>query len=133
VFISFRIKEAGDMPMQLKAALTASGVTSFVSTIDSTSNNIAHDIAVALCGCKVFVILGTATFGEKTDIGFSTYNELELACDIKKPMFLIKVCDGDFTEPTTLLRLPKAMPFVEWLPYTALPREIVDDICAMVG
>jgi hypothetical protein len=132
VFISFRMEEAGDMPEKLQEALDAKDVSSFVSTIDSTSDNIADDIAKALCGCKLFVVLGTKTFGKKTDIGFSTFNELQLACDIKKPIFLIKMFDGDFTEPTTRMQLPKAMPFVVWRPCTVLPMGIVDAICAMV-
>jgi hypothetical protein len=123
--------EAGDAAAKLKAALSARGITSFVSSMDSRSNSIADDIAVALCECKVFVVLGTKTFGKKTDIGFSTYNELVLACDRGKPMFLIKTFDGDFTEPTTLLRLPKDMPFTPWDPATPAD-EVVGIICRMV-
>jgi hypothetical protein len=131
VFISFRIEEAGDAPDKLKAALERRGVTSFVSTQDSTSLSIADDVAEALDVCKVFVILGTETYGKKTDIGFATYNELLFACDRDKPRYLIKMLDGEFKVPTTLLRLPKDMPFKVWRPGTDLPPEILDGLCAM--
>jgi hypothetical protein len=64
------------------------------------------DVVSALFGCKLFVVLGTRNFGEKTDVAFSTYSELECAVDIKKPIFLIKTFDGDFSVKMTRFRLP---------------------------
>jgi hypothetical protein len=125
--VSYRLAEAGPAAEHLKAALSLRGITSFVSHMDSTGRNIAEDVA-ALSSCQVFVVLGTRNFGEKTDIGFSTYNELEFACDEGKPLYLIKTFDqGDFIEEMTRFRLPKSLPYETWDPATK-PNAIVDGI-----
>jgi hypothetical protein len=133
VFISYRINEASAAAEKLQDALAARHVTSFVSHLEPAGNSILDDVASALQSCKLFVILGTRTYGKRTEIGFSTYNELEYACDQNKPRYLIKMFDqGDFSETTTLLRLPRATPYVLWDPATDVPQDILDDICAMV-
>jgi hypothetical protein len=124
------MSEASTAAEQLKAALRLRGITSFVSHLDSTGCNIAEDVVAELSGCELFVVLGTETFGMKTDTPFSSYNELEFACDLKKPLFLIKMFDGDFAEPMTLFRLPKATPFLVWPPSTNLPAAVMDGIVA---
>jgi hypothetical protein len=133
VFISYRISDALSAAEILKNALTARGIASFASHIDSTGSNIAEDIVTALVGCELFVVLGTKSYGEKTDIAFSTYHELEFACDERRPMFLIKMFEGEFIEPMTRFRLPRSLPYVIWEPLTALPFEVVDGICALLG
>jgi hypothetical protein len=134
VFVSYRLGEAATAAERLKAALEPRGITSFVSHLDSTGGNIAEDIVTALVGCDLFVILGTKSFGEKTDIGFSSYAELGFACDEGKPLFLIKMFDqGDFTEPMTRFRLQSTIPFVLWPPGTAVPAEVIDGIAARLG
>jgi hypothetical protein len=39
--------------------------------------------------------------------------------------------DGDYSDPMTLFRLPRDMPFAIWLPATNLPEEIVQEICGL--
>jgi hypothetical protein len=133
VFVSYRMREARKEAEQLKAALERHNITSFVSHLDSTSDDIAEDIVTALAGCELFVILATETFGAKTSVGFSTYNELEYACDRKKPLFLIKMFDGDFKEPMTHFRLPLSVPFLEWPPSTTVPADVIGGIAFKLG
>jgi hypothetical protein len=127
VFISFRLSEAGSAAEHLKAALSLRNVTAFVAHVDS-SGNIAEDVSAALLDCELFVILGTANFGEETDVQFSTFNELRMARQEMKPLFLIKMCD-DFRVPMARFWLPESMPYVVWEPCTDVPREVVDGIC----
>ncbi len=51
-------------------------------------DNIAAAIIDALSLCKLSVIMGTYTYGEKTDANFSTFNELVFIITDKKPFFL---------------------------------------------
>jgi hypothetical protein len=133
VFISYRIHEASQPAEELKVALANRNITSFVSHLEPAGDSIAKDVMAALIGCELFVILGTASYGEDTGIGFSSYNELEFACDERKRRFLIKMCDGDFSDPMTRLRLPKSVPYRFWEPLTTLPVQIVEEICGLVG
>lgn len=84
-------------------------------------------------GCLV-VILGTATYGQKTASPFSTYQELTYIIDKKKPMFLVKMCK-EFLEPYAQFHLPSTISFYRWLPATlaerqTVPTDLVDRVMA---
>jgi hypothetical protein len=130
VFVSYRINEVSNEAEMLEAALARRNIKSFVSHLEPAGNSIEENVVEALVGCKLFVILGTKSFGEKTDVGFSTYNELEFARDESKPLFLVKFFDGEFKHAVTRFRLPKSVPFVFWQPGAAVPAEVVEGIAA---
>jgi hypothetical protein len=92
VFISCRFGEALPQAEMLKAALEKADVTCFLCSVHS-GDSIGDAVVDNLDSAELVVILGTRTYGQKTDCNFSTYNELKFVVDAKKPFFLVKMCD----------------------------------------
>ncbi len=130
IFISARFCEASTEAGQLKQTLEAKGISTFLSNVPP-GENLSSTIAHALKSCDLVVIMGTATYGKNTDVGFSTYNELKYVCEKKKPFYLIKMCDS-FEEPETVLVLHQGISYHRWRPRTPMPPDLVPKIIAKV-
>jgi hypothetical protein len=129
VFISFRISENDDhAAFQLKDALEAAGVSVYLCD-PQVGDDLAATIANAVAACELFVVLGTAGYGTQGYSRFSTREELELALERRKPIYLIKRCD-EFADPLTQMYLPASMMYQQWAPYMPLAVELVEDIKA---
>jgi hypothetical protein len=126
LFISLRFGEAMKEATILKAALEAQGVPTFLCDVPD-GDDIAKTVIRALAGCKMVVILGTATYGRDTGVGFSTFEELRFIYDEKKDIFLVKMC-GRFEEVQTRFWIPKATMHFPWQPGTPLPDALVPRI-----
>jgi hypothetical protein len=129
VFVSLRISEDGDRAArQLKEALEAAGFSVFLCN-PLVGDNLAGDIATAVGDCELFIVLGTEHYGVQGDSAFSARQELQLAIDRRKPIFLIKRCDA-FKDHLAQMYLPASTFHVRWDPHIAMPRDLVDNIRA---
>jgi hypothetical protein len=127
VFISFRIRENDGAAQALKLQLESRGINTFVCNTEPCAD-VMEDVSAALESCKLFVVLGTESYGEKTgSFGFSTFNELCFAIQKEKKIFLIKRCD-EFKVTTTVLWLPFTKLHALWMPHTKMPEDLVDEI-----
>jgi hypothetical protein len=127
VFVSLRLSEDGDhAASQLKTALEAAGISVFLCN-PLVGDNLAVDIARAVGDCELFIVLGTDGYGVQGDSPFSTRQELQLAVDRCKPIFLIKRCDA-FKDPLAQMYLPASTFHQLWQPHMFMPRELVDNI-----
>jgi hypothetical protein len=125
VFISLRLAEAGAEAKVLKTALEKEGLKVFLCTECPTPNeDLASAVVHALDACGVAVILGTATYGKRTEAGFSTFEELRFIFDENKPFVFAKMCDK-FESPETRFRLSKSICYTRWMPSTPLPGDLV--------
>jgi hypothetical protein len=95
-------------------------------------DDLAGDVARAVDACELFVVLGTENYGVQGESSFSTRQELQLAVDRRKPIFLIKRCD-EFADPLTQMYLPASMMHREWYPSTAMPEDLLSDIVAKLA
>ena len=107
IFVSFRISETLHLAKALKTALEAHGVSTFVCATQA-GDDIGDEIAENLMDCKLVLILGSETYGAKTDSPFSTFNELKAIRSTDLPIFLIKTC-AEFKEKTTKFHLPSSI------------------------
>jgi hypothetical protein len=107
----------------LQQALHKKGVSAFLCDIPP-GQDLANAVVTALTHCKMAVILGTETYGRKTDSGFSTFEELRYIQDENKPYFLVKMCPS-FEEAETRFRLPTSISYFPWQPTAAAERERV--------
>jgi hypothetical protein len=131
VFISFRIETASEQALQLKDALEAVGVSTYVCKT-RCGDDILTEIGEAIADCELAVVLGTETFGEKTGGFFSTWEELTAIKSEKKPIFLIKMCD-QFRFPNVRFCFPSNIAYTEWLPYTDMPADLVEEILGKIA
>lgn len=80
VFISFRVCESVKEARILKKQLESIGVGAFVSQDDIQAGNDWRDsIAAAFKECRVFIVLGTMTYGAKGSDTQGTMEELLMA------------------------------------------------------
>ncbi|EGD79186.1 hypothetical protein PTSG_09915 [Salpingoeca rosetta] len=132
VFISLRFSEAMEESEALKKALDKRGVPTFLCAVAS-GNSIADAVIEAIDECDLVVIMGTHTYGEKTDSKFSSREELEFIINDEKPFFLVKMCDR-FKHAKTRFWLPPTIAYHPWQPQGAErsdpPGELVDAIIA---
>ncbi len=126
IFISLRFGEAMTEAKALKAALEAQHLPTFLCDV-APGDDIAKTVIKALDCCTMAVILGTATYGRDTRVGFSSFDELRFICEDEKPFFLVKMCDV-FEEAETRFRLPKAKMHFSWRPGTPVPDTLVPAI-----
>ncbi|EGD75358.1 hypothetical protein PTSG_06434 [Salpingoeca rosetta] len=119
VFISLRFSEASQA---LKKALERRSVPT-----------IADAVIGAIDECELVVIMGTHTYGEKTDSPFGSSEELEFIINEKKPFFLVKMCDR-FKHAKPRFWLPPTISYHLWKPQGAErfdpPRSLIDAILA---
>lgn len=129
VFISGRFCEARSHGLALQRSLQALGHSAFFCDVQP-GDDIASAIIHALHDCHLVVILGTETYGKKTDTSFSTFEELRYICDRHKPFFLVKMCE-EFLERETLFRLTNDIAYYPWRPAgkaDAPPAALVESI-----
>jgi hypothetical protein len=126
IFISLRFAEAGREANALKNALEARGISTFLCAV-LPGVDISSEIAEALHGCQLAIIMGTKTYGKNTGVGFSTFEELRYIYEQKKPFFLVKMCDR-FEEHQTVFRLGNSVSYLEWLPPRPMPGDLISKI-----
>jgi parallel beta-helix repeat protein len=126
IFISLRFAEAGPEANALKSSLEARGISTFLCSV-LPGVDISSEIAEALHGCQLAIIMGTKTYGKNTGVGFSTFEELRYIYEQKKPFFLVKMCDR-FEELATVFRLGKSVSYLEWLPPCPMPGDLISKI-----
>jgi hypothetical protein len=129
VFLSLRLIEDDGAAVKLQDALEAAGISCFLCD-PLAGDDLATDIAHAVDACELFVVLGTKHYGEQGDSRFSTRQELQLAIDRRKPIFLIKRCVGafEFADPLTQMYLPTSMFHQEWLPHQKMPEMFYENL-----
>jgi hypothetical protein len=92
LFISCRFGEALEQAEMLKSALDKEDISCFLFSVHA-GDSIGEAVMANLVEAELVIILGTATYGQKTDSKFSTFHELKYIMDADKPFFLIKMCD----------------------------------------
>jgi fibronectin type 3 domain-containing protein len=90
-------------------------------------DDLLTEISHAIEDCELAVIMGSETFGEKTDGYFSTLDELKAIKSEEKPIFLIKMCER-FRYAETRYCFPKSFLYFLWQPHTNMPNDLVDSI-----
>ena len=94
--------------MELKAMIerTRPDVKCFLSGDNPNGSNLAIIISTALADAKMAIIMGSKTYGKKTESPFSTFEEMDFILREReeKPMFLLKMCD-EWEEPQTRLMM----------------------------
>jgi hypothetical protein len=102
IFFSLRLIDSMDEAKELKAMIerTRPGVKCFRSGDNPNGADLGIIIPTALANAKMAIIMGSKTYGKKTESNFSTYNEMHFILSEKKPMFLLKMCD-EWEEPQT--------------------------------
>lgn len=126
VFISVRFSEALEEALALKQCLDDNGIPTFVCAL-LPGANLLQTIASELEHCELVVVMGTSTYGFKTDSHFCTYQELQYIMTQRKPFFLVKMCDR-FNVPSTTLQLTNDIAYFPWTAGTAMPSNIVQSI-----
>eukprot|EP00733_Pompholyxophrys_punicea_P001591 Pompholyxophrys_punicea_v1_NODE_851_length_1214_cov_3.240725.p1 type:complete len:140 gc:universal NODE_851_length_1214_cov_3.240725:128-547(+) len=98
--------------MALRDALSAVHVSVYLCEV-LAGLDIQQNIVAALAEAHLVIIMGSKTYGEKTDSHFSTHQELCFILEEEKPFFLIKMCD-DFASLITRFSLPKKFSYFTW-------------------
>ncbi|MEW5317473.1 MAG: hypothetical protein WDW38_008765 [Sanguina aurantia] len=103
VFVSFRVAEADTEARWLKRLLETRGVPTFVSSVDikqaSPSDDVwqgddwRRSVADALSSCRLMVVLGSVTYGQRGTSGQGTLEELVNAKLFDKSLFVFKMCE----------------------------------------
>ena len=125
VFISLRFGEAHAEALRLKRELEDRELTVFISDVNAGAN-LHHIIADALAGCRLAVLLASATYGRATT-SFSTRQELACILTTRKPFYLIKMCDR-WEEPMVRLAFGDMVMFKCWVPGESMPEDLVQGI-----
>jgi len=136
VFISFRFSEAMQTAHELKQSLSDQhGVEAFVCDVPVGGGDILDEIVSAIDVAKVFVVLGTRSYGRQTSSLFATRQELVYAMENKKSIFLVKMCES-FDEPIARFLLPLSIPYYPHFPDgsgvpLSLTRQIAEAVFAV--
>ena len=122
--------------LALQKALQARGVSTFVCVVP-VGGDIMDAVVSALHGCKLAVIMGTATYGKDTGCPFGTKQELQFIVNQKKPFFLVKLCDT-FQEANAVFSLGDHIAHYPWRPSTEAekqvpPADMLDQIVNVVS
>jgi hypothetical protein len=106
IFFSLRLNESMEEAKELKAIIerTRPGVKCFLSGDNPNGADLGRIISTALANAKMAIIMGSETYGKKTESNFSTYEEMHFILSEKKPMFLLKMCE-EWEEPQTRLMM----------------------------
>ena len=125
IFISLRFGEALRQAQMLKAALEEAGLSCFLCSV-TEGDSIVSAVAENLVDAKLVVVLGTATYGQKTASSYSTYQEMAYFMEEKKPFFLIKMCD-QFEEKMTRFFFNTTVSYYSWMEkdQEAVPKALV--------
>ena len=129
VFISFRFDEAEREAYELHAQLRMLGVNAFVSIDLPGGVDLQEAIAEAMFDAKVHVMLGTETYGIKTNELYSTRQEMNYALTKGNP-FLVRMCD-EYKVAATSLAFEGRL-YQPWKPGTPMPDDLADNIASKV-
>ncbi len=134
VFISHRLPFS-PLAHLLKQELESVGVATYFcdeSTVPP-GGDFVQSIVVALDACKLIVVLGNSTYGQRT-LGISTFEEMRYISEARKPFFLAKLCNARFTEPETMFRLSGCIQYYKWLSSMEHPpaTDTDDDVRALM-
>lgn len=129
VFISFRFGEAHAEALALKAALEARGVVVFLSDAQAGAD-LQQLIAHAISTCRLAVILGSPTYGRRTNGLFCTWSEMNYIIGHSKPYYLVRMVpfDSDWAEVHTSMAFPPSIMQKLWMLGDPMPTEIVDEV-----
>ena len=107
IFISFRVREAVREARLIASRLqNECQVLSFVSEDSLESgDDWRRTIAKAMGEAKLMIVLATRTFGATGTSSQGTWEELVTAKTLKKPLFVIDMCEGNWAEISTLMEL----------------------------
>ena len=131
IFLSFRFGEAMREAKALKSALEAANMSVTLCDLPP-GEDIADAVVHGLKHCKLAVILGTKTYGQKTDCCYGTHRELRFIDSEPKPFFLVKMCEN-FAIHEARFRLSADISYFKWLPAAkgqrvTVPSELVQKI-----
>ena len=115
-----------DEAKELKAIIerTRPGVKCFLSGDNPNGADLGRIISTALANAKMAIVMGSKTYGKKTESNFSTYEEMHFILSEKKPMFLLKMCE-EWEEPQTRLMMVSRK-FKRW--NCRVTQALVDEI-----
>jgi len=102
IFFSFRFEESMDEAVNLQAMIesTRPDVKCFRSGDNPNGADLGIIIPTALANAKMAIIMGSKTYGKKTESNFSTFEEMQFILSENKPLFLLKMCE-EWEEPQT--------------------------------
>ncbi len=91
-----------DEAKELKAMIerTRPDAKCFLSGDNPNGADLGIIIPAALANAKMAIIMGSKTYGRKTESNFSTFEEMQDILSKKKHMFLLKMCE-EWEEPKT--------------------------------
>ena len=90
------------------------------------------EIAEQLEHCKLVVVMGSETYGQRTASINSTFEELQFILSEGKDFFLIKMCDR-FKCPHTRMAFGSGIVYKHWAPGTDMPPGLVTDVVQALG
>ena len=97
VMFSLRYKDpeeeraAASQARSMQQALEARGISAYICDV-GPGQDFSVEIAEKIKTCKLAVIMGTATYGRKTEAVSGTFEELRMIMYRKVPVFLVKMC-----------------------------------------
>lgn len=142
IFISLRFSEKGlktgnpwkpvEAAELLKKKLLSKGYTVFLCALEN-GDSIYETVLNALTNSRFFVIMGSETYGAKTNSKISTYQESQFITDMGPHYYLIQMCDN-FEEPHARLQFTHTETMYDrWRydlhPDQQVPVAILDGIC----
>ena len=133
VFISYRVRESLSETRALRDALSTVGIRAYVCEEQlEVGQDWATEIFGALESCKVFVVMGSPTYGAKGMEIMATWEELSYALRYNKFMYIVKLFDGPYEQVRTRGLLDNKQ-FKMWPPGLETPPEgVVDEVAKRV-
>jgi hypothetical protein len=122
IFISLRYAEARDESFALKKALENRLPAFKIFVCDEAAGtNLMEVIVKNISSCRLAIVMGSRTYGQKTASAFSTFEELQYIKGKNKPMFLVKMCD-EFASELADFALISTM-YEQWKPSNQFEKE----------
>eukprot|EP00043_Microstomoeca_roanoka_P008635 m.83028 g.83028 ORF g.83028 m.83028 type:complete len:201 (+) comp14327_c0_seq4:464-1066(+) len=133
IFISLRFGEALAAGKSLQQKLVAKGFNVFLCAVQA-GGDLMTEIVYNIDKAKLVVIMGTKTYGQKTDAAFSTHEELKFLVNENKERFLVKMCDR-FEDALARFHLGSNISYHLWMPRSeaeqrSVPADLVEAIVA---
>ena len=100
-------------------------------TEETPGVDVMENVLDAFDECKVAIIFGTESYGERGDATFSSKEELEFIMKEEMPFFLIKRCKN-FKDPLAKSYLLDA-PHMNWPLKSKMPKKLVNTILEYIN